>query len=367
MNINEQFDPRRELHTPPEPARHPVRPYLFWLFGLLLLVLWAWWTQLAVPPAEWATIVMTTSPTAAAPRALTPGTGTGDGGNGPGAGQQGEGRGAGGKADGIRQTVPSPAASGGGTPEAESAPAGGQAANEAGNGSGNSANALPPEQPPRSRAVPFEAVRQEEPAMAQSPAAPSSGAAEGRRGFYGVDVSDAGRVLFLVDMSGSMGTPSAEEPGKTRIMILKQELKKAICGGPALSETSYRRSGGFLIEGFDHEQIQFPESEICRYHDRKAMAKAMEFIDRTLMPRSGTLIRPAWMKAAELIRKHNIRTVYFLTDGEDNMGLGAEELLTILRKELPRTVVVHCFAIGHDQDFMRKVAEARKGKYVYRP
>ncbi len=360
MSIDRRFDPRLEIRRPPEAPRHPARPYIFLLFGILLLFLWAWWTRPAAPPPTGTAGVAQTaggglgSGSGSGGSDHGNGPGSGDRGDGPGAGEQGEGRGGGGSDSGSGSSSGSHVA----------ADSNGAALTASANGSSGGGVEHAPEAPPKTRAMPFQAVNPE-PAAAAVKAAP--GAAEGRRGFYGVEVSGTGRVLFLVDISGSMGGPSQEERSKTKMDILQFELRKAICGGPALTEQSYRRSGSFFIIGFDHQQIQFPDANLCRYRDRKAMAAAMEFIDQKIAPRGGTLMRPAWAKAAVLIREQNIRTVYFLTDGEDNNGLGADELLAFLGKEIPRMVVVHCIAIGHDQEFMRKVADERKGKYVYRP
>ncbi len=160
---------------------------------------------------------------------------------------------------------------------------------------------------------------------------------------------------------------SREQRGKQLIDVLRMELKKAIYGGPTITDATYRRRGGFIIIGFDHEHRKFPRQGLCRYRDRGGLKEASQFIENDLEARGGTLMRPAWAEAVEQINANKIDTVYFLTDGYDNQGMSADELLELLKKHISRRVTVHCFALGADQSFMRKVAETRNGRYIFLP
>ena len=93
----------------------------------------------------------------------------------------------------------------------------------------------------------------------------TGGTAAGRKGFYGLDVAGKSKALFLIDVSGSMASASSEFPGKTRLDVLKMELKKSLFGGQELSEKSFSRSGGFIIIAFSSTTSCFPaaSNKLC--------------------------------------------------------------------------------------------------------
>ena len=353
MNIEPRQTPRRETECRPPRAASPFRAIIRFSVFLLMLVLW-WYVTIPQQP-------MTGSGGDPGPgSAQSGGAGSGDHGDGPGSGEQGDGSGSGEQGDGPgadRQGE----GSGGGAKETAAAP---DKTGSSANGNTHAGGAAPaapelPEELSESKPQVVHTLSQEPeaaPRGGDKRASGRSGASgdSGYRGFYGVTVSARAKVLFLVDMSGSMSGP--------RMATLKQELKKAL----GLEQGGKRPSGGsFIIIGFDHQTIKFPAEGMARYRDSKSMQKAEEFIDCQLNARGGTAMTPAWQLALQEAKKNHIGVIYFLTDGEGE--LTTEGLLALLSQAGLPKLVVNCIAIGRDQVFMKEVAEKRKGKYVYCP
>ena len=194
----------------------------------------------------------------------------------------------------------------------------------------------------------------------------TGGAPAGRKGFYGVAVQRASKILFIIDCSGSMNSPSSEVPGKNRLDVLKMELEKAI-----FSSTATRSiSGGFSIVKFSGATEIFPPPKkgLCKYSNTKRMKEAKEFIDN-LYPGGGTHMKTAWLDAIEIIKKQNISTVYFLTDGEPSDGFDPVWLQETLKKgRIRHQLTVNCIAVGgRGQMLMQKIADDHKGSFVLIP
>ena len=194
----------------------------------------------------------------------------------------------------------------------------------------------------------------------------TGGAPQGRKGFYGVTVRDSSKVLYIVDSSGSMGSGSQELPGKSRIDVLKMELKKAIFSAPR----GRLSTGGFSIVRFDSGAVSYPPKKkgLCKYSDKKRMKEAEEFIDQ-MYSGGGTNMKTAWLEAFEIIKKCNIDTVNFLTDGEPGDGFNPVWLQESLKKARIRgRLTINCISIGGGgQGLMKKIAEDFKGSYVFIP
>ena len=193
----------------------------------------------------------------------------------------------------------------------------------------------------------------------------TGGAPQGRKGFYGVSVKASARVLYIVDCSGSMGAQSQEIPGKTRIDVMKMELKKAIFGNRA----SKYSSGGFSIVKFESNATSYPPKKkgLCKYSDQKRMKEAEEFIDQ-MFDTGGTMMKTAWSAALEIIKKSNVDTVNFLTDGEPGDNFDPAWLQQAVKKaKLRGRLTVNCISIGGHRGLMKKIAEDFKGSYVVIP
>lgn len=343
MNID-RFD-ENDLRESP---RHYLRPYLILIFWVVALLLWALLTP--VDPLKSKNLT-----------SIRQGSGTGNGGDGPGSGEKGDGRGQGGAGNSPHQAAEGTGQSGP-TVSAHSTGARGQSSETA---SASPSPVPAPEAPPVSLS---EALKRQPQTGPSAPQVGSKGGdVSGRKGFYGAEVSEKERSLFIVDVSGSMGSMSREIPGKTSSQVLRMELKKALFGGQAPTEKTYQRRGGFIIIAFDNSTNVFPADGICTYRKRKNIAEANDFIDNKLHPSGGTVMQPAWALAVKLVDKYNIDTVYFLTDGLDSQGFSDSVLLPMLKKCRNRRLKVNCIALRIDQEFMKKIAAATKGQYIYIP
>ena len=193
----------------------------------------------------------------------------------------------------------------------------------------------------------------------------TGGAVQGRTGFYGVSIRKSSRVLFIVDCSGSMGAHSSEMPGKTRMDVMKMELEKAIFSG----NSDRRPTGSFGIVSFSHHTKKFPDksSELAKYTDAQHMKEAKEFIDK-LYRGGGTNMKTAWDAAIKIIRKNNVDTVYFMTDGEPGDGFDLKWLKAALKKHRINHLAINCITVGgHGKKLMKDIADEYKGTFVLIP
>ena len=80
-------------------------------------------------------------------------------------------------------------------------------------------------------------------------------------------------------------------------------------------------------------------------------------------------MKTAWLEAFEIIKKCNIDTVNFLTDGEPGDGFNPVWLQESLKKARIRgRLTINCISIGGGgQGLMKKIAEDFKGSYVFIP
>ena len=182
-------------------------------------------------------------------------------------------------------------------------------------------------------------------------------------GFYGVEVRSGKRVVFLVDVSGSMGAGTPE--GGSRLEVMKRELKQAVssAAGSANRIGAARESGSFRVWAFSSGLQFFPEREPCRFRDRSAVGRLNRFAD-SLGAGGSTNMLMAWKKILELTEREPVDTVYFLSDGDPSDCSEAE--LRRLLTRLPKDMVVHCFAIGRNSPLLREIAAAHSGRYVVR-
>lgn len=191
----------------------------------------------------------------------------------------------------------------------------------------------------------------------------TGGTVAGRKGFYGVDVSAAKRVLFIVDTSGSMTGRSREMPGKNRLDILKMELQKIIRKNAGNSGAS----GGFSVVSFSTRAKAYPGNSLCRYSNPQQVLSAEKYIKDKLVASGMTNMRQGWEAAVPIIKKQKIDTVYFLSDGEPSDGFEAIWLNGFLQQNNITGLTVNTISIGIDSPRMKAVARDNMGKYIYIP
>ena len=124
--------------------------------------------------------------------------------------------------------------------------------------------------------------------------------------------------------------------------------------------------GGFVILSFNSSVKSFPEKNICRYRNSKAMKEARNFIEN-LAPGGGTMMCPAWQKALDIAKEEKIDTVYFMTDGMPGDNFDDQWLLEELNQRHLTKLKIHCISVGMDQQFMKNIADHTHGKYIFIP
>jgi len=185
----------------------------------------------------------------------------------------------------------------------------------------------------------------------------SSGGGGG--GFFGVKVREGDRIIFLLDVSGSM---SFTDPGceLSRHQLMRNEMIKCLNEG-FKNATGDEDNGAFLIVCFSHECTFFPASKrVGSFASRSQVQSARKFV-REFHIGGGTSMLHAWQKIIPLIEGNEIGTVCFLSDG-DPTDCSGEELLKFL-KQLKPGLKVHTFSMGRDSELLRDVARQHRGTY----
>ena len=221
---------------------------------------------------------------------------------------------------------------------------------------------VPPEKP-----GPPDSSKPEEPAPPDSskPVPPPPG---GGASFYGIRVVSK-RIIFVIDMSGSMNDPaSGKDQKRTKIAVAKHELKNAVLGLPddaRLNIVLYSESVSTWKKGMVKAV-------------RKERVAAVEFVEKQ-DALGGTNIHDALEKAFNIAgrgaRDKNYEqgadTIFFLSDGQPTVGTVIDPVLIanqVKRWNAGRRVKIHTVGVGadHDAAFMQELAESSGGTYVKR-
>lgn len=170
--------------------------------------------------------------------------------------------------------------------------------------------------------------------------------------YYGIDVR-AEHVVFLVDVSGSMGAGTA---GGTRLEVAKKKLLEVLKGFTS------RRS--FNVVAFD-EGVQ-AWSPHLRKARKSAIAEASSWV-RSLRPAGSTNIYDSLMFALE---DDGVESIFLLSDGAPTAGLvvdPGEIRRAVAEHNRVRRVRIHTIAVGEDarsREFLRRLAEENRGDFV---
>jgi HEAT repeat protein len=162
--------------------------------------------------------------------------------------------------------------------------------------------------------------------------APSSSVAT----YYGVQIH-SDRLLFIVDLSGSMAFPWGREASKTRIGVARQQLHKVLAG--------LDRGTLFNVIVFSDRVKAWRKGETLA--TKEAVAQALAWIDeRFRKPKGGTFMHAALETAFE--QNPQVDTIYLLTDGlaTDGEPIVPEAILaSVNRWNRFRRVVIDTFAL----------------------
>ncbi len=178
---------------------------------------------------------------------------------------------------------------------------------------------------------------------------PSAAAARaGTPSYYGMAIQ-ARRMVFVIDISGSMKGP--------RITSAKRELTSAIDGLPA--------EASFNIVAFNHEVLVWQRNLMPATAAAKQTAKQFVYL---LRAGSDT----AAYDALEAAFRFDAEAVYFLSDGEPNAGkIAAPQaiLAAVAEANFTRRISIYTIGIapgppgGPLDSFMKSLAEQNYGAY----
>lgn len=170
-------------------------------------------------------------------------------------------------------------------------------------------------------------------------------------------------VLFIVDISGSMFSPTAE--GLSRLEVLKIQLKATI-----LSMHKKKSIGKYGIIVFSSDNTYYPTGKKKQFSFRNAaeLKKTEIWIDDWRHSLSsyiggGTALYPALQRAVNMINSREIQvdSIYLLTDGEPGDGMSVQAYINLL-KQLPKKIRVNTISIGHKSQLLNDIANACRGK-----
>lgn len=165
-------------------------------------------------------------------------------------------------------------------------------------------------------------------------------------------------VLFIVDISGSMHTGTAEN--LSRLEVLKIQLKRAIS-----SQANLKSRGKYGIIAFNDQKFYCPGEgkEQLRFYSRQDCKTAEQWINQMdNLPGGGTDLYPALLLAVRLMQEKKIKvdTIYLLSDGA--VASNSQVYIDLLKKA-PKKIKVHTICIGDSSQLLKDIAHAFNGKY----
>jgi hypothetical protein len=181
--------------------------------------------------------------------------------------------------------------------------------------------------------------------------------------FYGI-TTFSDRILFVLDVSGSMDKPDAKDkPQPDRLTVAKKELLGAVFN----VDDGHR----FNVLLFNHEVLPWQPAMVVANEDQRRKAKA--WIEAR-QPTGGTNIHDALEAAFGIALRATgeplVDTVFFLTDGTPTAGK-IRDPKSILEavKDWNRSahLTLHCIAVGEaDHEFLKALAVLGNGQFLQR-
>ncbi len=185
--------------------------------------------------------------------------------------------------------------------------------------------------------------------------------------FYGIQTRSK-RIVFCIDISGSMDFPLDGQGGKrpARILRAKQELLKAL--------GALRSDASFAIVVYNAGVATWNEGRM-RLATGRTKEQARRFVEG-LEPLGATNIFDALQLSLQICgaprgKQHEPRgdTIFFLTDGRPTAGKIVDARLIlqeITRLNRQYGVVIHAIGVSKEQNhtFLRLLAKRNRGRYV---
>lgn len=169
--------------------------------------------------------------------------------------------------------------------------------------------------------------------------------------FYGLPIF-ADAIVFAIDTSHSMKSPSAGEGSNSRMAVAKRELGRAIEG---LAE-----SGRFDIVNFGKSAWSWKGELVpTNRRNRREAQKHVEYLDYSW----GTELYAALERAFVDPRAD---TIILLTDGDPQLSVMMDR--AVIRRiaaqwNRSRHTTIDCLSIGTDRPWLRQLAERSGGRY----
>lgn len=187
-------------------------------------------------------------------------------------------------------------------------------------------------------------------AFAKTPA--KRPAQEATASYYGIPmVSD--RVVFVVDISGSMAAQVGTSASRNRLDEAKAQLLRVLDGATKQFE--------FNIVPF-HSTVDSVFDEMLPAADRPK-ATARDKVN-ALKPTGGTNVHDAMQRA---FAEPDVDTIYLLSDGSPSAGpiVDPDQLAAeIARWNRSRRIRIHCVSIGADSPMLKRIAAESGGEYA---
>lgn len=170
--------------------------------------------------------------------------------------------------------------------------------------------------------------------------------------YYGIPmVSD--RVVFVVDVSGSMTAKIGTGGNRSRLDEAKRQLKRVIESRP--------KEFVFNVVSF-HSTVDTIFDRMTRMAGR-SRAEAIKRVD-ALEPIGATNVHDALKRAFE---ETDLDTIYLLSDGAPSAGpiTDPDQLAdTVKQWNRTRRLRIHCISIGAESKMLRRIAEESGGDYA---
>ena len=203
--------------------------------------------------------------------------------------------------------------------------------------------------------------------LEEDPAAAAADKNVGTR-FYGIRTYSK-RIVFVLDISGSMNEPTDTGETETKIEVAKKELTQAIASLPAdaLFDIIFYSTG---VEVWQKNLVEA---------DAKAKKAAKTYVAEKEAG-GGTNIHEPLLRAFDLAGRGSrdkeygevaVDTIFFLSDGQPTAGriTDPEDILReVQAANKLRKVQIHTVGVGrgHHAVFMRVLAESSGGQYIAR-
>ncbi len=180
-----------------------------------------------------------------------------------------------------------------------------------------------------------------------------------RAGFYGIPVR-SGRVIFVIDQSGSMSAEDARPtttgaPSGNRLDLAVKEVLGAVKG---------MKNRDFVNVILFHTTIHPWQDHLTRLTSKNRAELAKHLLQKK--PTGGTNLYDGLERA---LLEEEVDTIFVLSDGMPGSGkyVAKEDILRAVRRlNQTKRVAIHAVSIGMDADLMKQLAAQNGGRYVRR-